>query len=53
MGDRIRFYLRRLGERLWFKPLMMCVLSIAGVFLAKGADYTEVAAWFRISPPAR
>lgn len=43
MGDRIRFYLKRIGERLWIKPLMMCVLSITGVFLAKGADYTGIA----------
>jgi uncharacterized membrane protein len=41
MGDRIRFFLKRLGERLWVKPLTMCVLSIVAVFLAKTADYIE------------
>lgn len=42
MKDRIRFFLNRLGERLWVKPLFMCVLSIAGAFLAKSADYTQL-----------
>jgi uncharacterized membrane protein len=40
MGDRIRFFLKRLSERLWVKPFAMCVLSIAAVFLARTADYT-------------
>ena len=40
MRDRLRFFLNRLGERLWVKPLFMCVLSVAGAFLAKSADYT-------------
>jgi uncharacterized membrane protein len=40
MGDRIRFFLKRLSERLWVKPLAMCVMSIAAVFLARTADYT-------------
>ncbi len=38
MGDRLIFFLNRIGERLWVKPLIMCVLSIAGVFFAKTAD---------------
>jgi uncharacterized membrane protein len=42
MGDRIRFFLKRLGERLWVKPLLMCMLSIVGVFLARAADFTEI-----------
>jgi uncharacterized membrane protein len=42
MGDRTRFLLKRLGERLWVKPLGMCILSIAAVFLARAADFTEL-----------
>jgi uncharacterized membrane protein len=38
MGDRLRFILNRIGERLWVRPLAMCVLSTAVVFLAKTAD---------------
>lgn len=40
MKDRIRFFLSRLGERLWVKPLFSCVLSIAAAFLARAADDT-------------
>ena len=40
MGDRLRFLLNRVRERLWVKPLAMCVLSIAGAFIAKAADDT-------------
>jgi uncharacterized membrane protein len=40
MDDRLRFLLNRISERLWVKPLVMCVLSIAGAFLAKMADDT-------------
>ena len=38
MGDRLRFLLNRISERLWVRPLAMCVLSTAVVFLAKTAD---------------
>ncbi len=38
MLDRIRFWLNRLGERLWVKPLVMCLVSIVAVFLAQLAD---------------
>ncbi|SEG88716.1 DUF2254 domain-containing protein [Marinobacterium lutimaris] len=38
MGDRLRFYIRRIRERLWVRPLTMGVLSVAVVFLAKMAD---------------
>lgn len=38
--DRLRFILRRLGERLWVKPLAICVLSIFGAFVARFADGT-------------
>ncbi len=38
MLDRIRFWLNRMGERLWVKPLLVCLLSIIAVFLARLAD---------------
>ncbi len=38
MLDRWQFLLNRLGEQLWFKPLLMCLFSIAGAFLAAAAD---------------
>lgn len=36
--DRLRYLLSRLRERLWVKPLIACVLSVAGVLLANLAD---------------
>lgn len=39
-ADRFRFLGKRLSERLWVKPLAVCMLSIAGVFVAKTADRT-------------
>lgn len=36
--DKLKFYFRRLCERLWVKPLVACILSIAAVFIAKTAD---------------
>lgn len=42
MDDRLRLLFRRLGEQLWIKPLLVCVLSIIGIFLAKAADATKV-----------
>jgi uncharacterized membrane protein len=38
MGDRWRFFLSRLSERLWVKPLVVCLLSVAGALLAHLAD---------------
>ncbi|SNY95884.1 DUF2254 domain-containing protein [Halomonas sp. hl-4] len=35
---RLRFAFSRLNERLWVKPLMLCVLSIGGTFIAMLAD---------------
>ena len=40
LSDRIRFLVNRTRERLWVKPLVICVLSIAGAFVAKAADAT-------------
>ncbi|MDH3505033.1 MAG: DUF2254 domain-containing protein [Nitrospirota bacterium] len=42
MGDRLKFFLNRISERLWVKPLAMCLLSIAAAFLAKTADNTDI-----------
>ncbi|OKY26201.1 DUF2254 domain-containing protein [Thalassotalea sp. PP2-459] len=36
--DRLRFLLHRLGEKLWVRPLVVCLLSIALVFAAKIID---------------
>ena len=38
MNDRIKFYIGRISERLWVRPLAMSLLSVAAVFLAKAAD---------------
>jgi len=43
VSDRIRFFLNRLRERLWVKPLIFCLLSILAAFLAGMADRLEVA----------
>lgn len=39
----MQFWLKRLAEKLWVKPLIASVLSVAGVFAAKAADRTELA----------
>lgn len=36
--DRLRFLRNRLRDRLWVKPLVVCLLSIATAFIAKLAD---------------
>lgn len=41
-GDRLRFLLNRLRDRLWVRPLLVCLISIAGVFVAKLADGTDL-----------
>ena len=38
MWKRFVFLLNRLGERLWIRPLISCVLSVAAAFVAKAAD---------------
>lgn len=38
--DSLRFFFSRIGERLWIKPLALCVLSIGGTFIAMLADDT-------------
>ena len=42
MGDRLRFLINRIRERLWIRPLGMCVLSTATVFLVKAVDTNEI-----------
>mgnify|MGYP001828831789 CR=1 FL=1 len=39
-ADRLRFLLNRISERLWVKPLAMCLLSIAAALVARTADHT-------------
>ena len=41
-ADRIRFIVNRFRERLWVKPLAVCLLSIAIAFIAKLADGTAL-----------
>ncbi len=43
LGDRAKFVLSRLGEKLWIKPLLFSVLSVGVVFAAKAADRTALA----------
>lgn len=38
MIDKLKFIFKRIGEKLWVKPLVTCVLSITIVFLAKTVD---------------
>jgi uncharacterized membrane protein len=38
VGNKVKFYFNRLGERLWVKPMVMCLLSLAGIWLANFAD---------------
>ena len=40
MRQNIIFYLSRLSEKLWFKPLIFCLLSIGGALFAHLADDT-------------
>lgn len=37
---RVGFFINRIREQLWVKPLATCVLSIIGVFISKLADNT-------------
>jgi len=38
MNNRVRFFLNRIRERLWVKPLLISILSAAASFLAKLSD---------------
>lgn len=46
--DRVRFILNRFRERLWVRPLVVCILSIAAAFFAKLADGSSLA---EVVPP--
>ncbi len=39
LKSRVRFLLNRIGEKLWVKPLIICLAAIGGAFIARGADY--------------
>lgn len=39
IADKVKFLAKRFGERLWVKPLAVCILSIAAVLMAKTVDY--------------
>lgn len=41
-GDRLRFLINQFRQRLWIKPLLVCLLSIAAAFIAKLADGTQL-----------
>ncbi|WP_233009340.1 DUF2254 domain-containing protein [Rheinheimera faecalis] len=43
LTERFRFLLNRFRDRLWVKPLAVCLLSIAVAFVAKFADGTGMA----------
>ncbi len=50
MEQQISFYIRRLKERLWVKPLFSCALSILAIFFARlGDTYFSDAAVMDIS----
>ena len=38
MWHRLLFLIKRLQERLWVRPLFLCVLSVLAAFVAKAAD---------------
>lgn len=42
MGEPLRFFLNRLKERLWIKPLLFCLLSIVAALLAHLADNLSI-----------
>lgn len=42
MTGQITFFINRLREKLWVRPLFFCLLSVAGAFLAKIADSTNL-----------
>lgn len=42
MWDHLSFIIKHFRERLWIRPLIVCALSIAAVFLANLMDMTEI-----------
>jgi len=43
LRDSIRFLLNRLRERLWVKPLAVCLLSVLAAFIASVVDHPQLA----------
>lgn len=41
MSDQIRFLLDRIRQRLWVKPLMICVFSLLAALVAKMVDHVS------------
>ncbi len=48
--DSLRFIFSRIRERLWVRPLVLCVLSIGGIFIAMLADDVGLA---KVAPKVR
>ncbi|RUO39777.1 DUF2254 domain-containing protein [Aliidiomarina taiwanensis] len=44
--ERLRFLFNRLKERLWVRPLVVCLLSVSAVLSAKLADGTPLGSYF-------
>lgn len=44
LGRDIRFVLNRINEKLWVRPLVICLVSVVVAFLAGKADDIEIAA---------
>src|SRR5699024_12517731 len=42
MKDKLRFIFNRIGEKLWVKLLVVCLLSISVAFIAHWADQFEL-----------
>ncbi|NND83215.1 MAG: DUF2254 domain-containing protein [Gammaproteobacteria bacterium] len=42
MKDEIRYFFSRMAERLWVKPLIVCLLSIAIAFVAQWVDQFQI-----------
>lgn len=38
MWKRLIFFFKRLDERLWVRPLLLSLVSVAAALLARGAD---------------
>ncbi|NNM33939.1 MAG: DUF2254 domain-containing protein, partial [Gemmatimonadetes bacterium] len=37
--DRLKFFARQVGRRLWVRPLAFSILSLVGVYVARAAGY--------------
>uniref|UniRef100_UPI003562B18C DUF2254 family protein n=1 Tax=Roseovarius sp. TaxID=1486281 RepID=UPI003562B18C len=41
--NRLRFLISKINERLWVRPLVLCLLSIGGIYAASFIDDTNLA----------